>query len=105
MISIGLGYIINHVVSTKFVIDIYYFSLYCVISNYPVRGYIIVTAFIFKFSFCTCLLMKQGPIRSSQGLFHGISAASLDGHLPNFIFDHFVRCQMTQFSLPSGRRF
>ena len=48
MISIGLVYLVNHVVSTEFAIDIAVLSLYCVILNPPVAGYIVVTSFKFK---------------------------------------------------------
>ena len=40
MISIDLGYIVNHVVYTKFAIDIAILASYCVISNRPITGYI-----------------------------------------------------------------
>ena len=39
------GYRTSHVVSTKFSIVIAFLLLYCVISNHPVTGYIIVMAF------------------------------------------------------------
>ena len=49
MISVGLAYIFNHVVSTNFVIYTALLSSYCVILNHPVTGSIKVTAFIFNF--------------------------------------------------------
>ena len=55
-ISVGLGYLVNHVVSTKFAIDIALFSSYCVISNHPVTGYH-GNGFRFKFSFFLCVIM------------------------------------------------
>ena len=36
MISVGLGYLFNKIVSTKFTIDIALLSSYCVILNHPV---------------------------------------------------------------------
>ena len=48
MISTGYGYWTSHAVSTKFAIVIAFLSLYCVTSNHPVTGYIIVTAFKIK---------------------------------------------------------
>ena len=97
MISIGLGYLDSHVVSTKFVIYIALLSSYCVISNHPVTGSILVTAFIFIFYFCLFLCMAWGPIISTQSLFRGISSASLAGNLPYFIFDNFVNWRVSQF--------
>ena len=104
MISIGLVYIVKHVVSTKFAIDIAFLLSHCVISDHPVTGSIIVTAFRFKFYFFTFIIMTQGPIISTHSLFHVISSASLDGNLPYFIFDCFVRWQVSQFLPPSGQR-
>ena len=95
MISIGLCYLDMHVVSTMFVIDIALLSSYCVISNNPVTGPIIVTAFIFIFYFHTFLRMMLGPIISTQSLFHSISSASLAGNLPYFIFDCFLHWQVS----------
>ena len=57
MITVGLGYLVNHVVSTKFVIDIALLSSYFVISDHPVTGSIVVTAFIFKIYFFPFILM------------------------------------------------
>ena len=49
--SVGLGYLVNHVVSAKFAIDIALLLSYCAILNHPVKGSIPVTAFIFKLNF------------------------------------------------------
>ena len=49
MISVGLGYLVNHEVLTKFAIDVAFLSLYSVISNYSVTGLIILTGFKIKF--------------------------------------------------------
>ena len=38
VIFIGIEYLINHIVSTKFAIDIAILSSYCVILNHPVTG-------------------------------------------------------------------
>ena len=57
VIYIGLGYLDSHVVSTKFVIDITFLSLYCAISNHPVTISIIVTALRCKFYFRPFFLM------------------------------------------------
>ena len=72
VISIGIWYLLNHVVSTKFMIDMTILSSYCVISNHHVTVFIVVTAFIFKFSFCSFLLMALVPIIPTQCLFRGI---------------------------------
>ena len=48
MISIGQGYLVIHVISTKFAIFIALLLLYCVISNHKVTGSIIVKAFRIK---------------------------------------------------------
>ena len=45
VISTGHGYRTSHVVSTKFAIVITFMLWYCVTSNHPVMGSIIVTAF------------------------------------------------------------
>ena len=60
MIFICLGYLVNHVVSTKFAIDIAILLSYFVISNYPVTGSIMVTASIFKFYFCNFFFWCMG---------------------------------------------
>ena len=57
VISVGLGYLVNHLVSTDFAIDIALLSSYCIILNYHVTWSIIVTDFIFKFYLCPFLLM------------------------------------------------
>ena len=84
MISIGIGYLVNHIVSTKSAIDIDILPSYCVILNHPVTVLIIVTDLIFKFYFFTVLPIPWGHIISTQSLFHGISSASLTGYLPYF---------------------
>ena len=57
VISIGLWYLVSHVVSTKFVLDIALLSSYFGILNHPVTGFIMVTVFKFKFYLCTFLHM------------------------------------------------
>ena len=94
MISIGLGYLVNHVVSNKFAIDFALLLSYCVILNHSVTGYIIVTDYIFNFSFCQFILMTQGPIWFTQALLYGISSSSLAGIL--LLFDRFLCMQMSQ---------
>ena len=81
VISICIGYLDSHLISTKFAIDIAVLSSYCTISNHPVTGFIIVTNFRCKFSFSPFCLMTQGLIRSTNSLFHGISLANLAGNL------------------------
>ena len=51
VIYVGIIYLVNHVVSAKFVIDISDLSLYCVILNHPVTESIMVTAFRYRFYF------------------------------------------------------
>ena len=46
----GIGCLVNYVVSIKLAIDIDLLSLYCVISNHPVEGSIMETPFGFTFS-------------------------------------------------------
>ena len=96
MISIGIGYLDSHVISTKWVISIAVLLLYCVTSNHPVTGSIMVTAFIFVFSFCLFLFIKWDLIRSTNSLFHGIFSGYLTGNLPYYIFDRFVCWQVSQ---------
>ena len=94
LISIGIGYLDSHVVSTKFAIDIAHLSSYFAISNHPVTGLIIVTAFRYKFSFFPLLIMTQGTIIYTQILFRGISSDNLAGILPFFylIVLHVDKC-------------
>ena len=49
VISVGLRYLVNHLVSTKSAIYIALLSSYCIISNRYVTGFITVTAFRFNF--------------------------------------------------------
>ena len=91
MISIGLGYLDSHEVSTKFAIVIAPLSSYRTTSNHPVVVLISVTAFKLKFSLLPFHHITLGTIISTQSLFHGISSASLDGNLPYSLFDFFVR--------------
>ena len=58
VIYIGLGYLDNHVVSTKLSIVIAILLLYCVISKHPVTGSIMVTTFIFNFYLCPFIIME-----------------------------------------------
>ena len=97
MISVVIGYLVNHIVSTKFSIDIAPLFSYCVISNHPVTGSIMVTAFRSKFYFFPYLLMTYGPTIYTHCLFHDIYSASLAGNLPYFIFDNFVNWRVSQF--------
>ena len=57
VISIGLGYLNIHVVSTKFAIDIAILSSYWVILNHTITGNIMVMAFRFKFSIFDFIIM------------------------------------------------
>ena len=40
--------------------------------------------------------MNLGPIRYAQSLFHGIYSANLAGNLTYFLFDDFVRWQVSK---------
>ena len=66
VISIGLGYLVNYVDSTKFAIDIALLLLFSIISNHLFTGSIIVKDFRFKFSFYYFLPITQGLIISTQ---------------------------------------
>ena len=92
----GLGYLVNHTVSTKLAIDIALMSSYCVILNHPVTWSIMVMDFIFKFYFCPFLNLTKGPIRSTQIFFRGILSASLAGNLLYCIFYRFIRLQVSK---------
>ena len=96
VISVGLGYLVNHIFSTKFAVDITLLLSYCVILNHPVTGSIMVTDFRFKYYLFPVLSMTQGPIISTQSLFRGISSVSLAGSLPYFIIDCVVCWQVSQ---------
>ena len=84
MISIGPGYIFNHIVSTKLAIDITFLSSYFVISNYPVTGSIMVTALRFKMYLFLFLIIVLGPISYKHRLFHGISSSNLSDNFISF---------------------
>ena len=105
MISVGLGYLDSHVVSTKFVIDIDFLSSFCAISNHTVTGSINVTYFRCKFSFFPFLLMKHCPIRSTYILFHGIYSANLAGNLPYFYLIILYVGKCHNYLLPSVYNF
>ena len=96
MISIGLGYLVNHVVYTKFDIVIALLLSYCVILDHPVTGSIMVMAFRFKFYFCPFIIMTYGPMIYTHILLHGISSSSLASNLPYFVFEHFVHWKVSQ---------
>ena len=51
MISVVQGYLVNHLVSTKFMTVIARLLLYCLILDHPIAGSIVVTALNVKFSF------------------------------------------------------
>ena len=57
VIYVGLVYLVNHVFSTKFAIDIDLLSSYCVISNHPVTEFIMVMTFRFNFFPRTFIIM------------------------------------------------
>ena len=104
VISIGLGYLINHVVSTKFMIDITPLSSYCVIFNRPVICYIMVTAFRCKFYFFNLLVVTYGTIIYTQSLFHVISPAFLAGNLAYFYLRVLYIGKWHNLLLPSRQR-
>ena len=58
IISIGQGYLVNYIVSTKFLIVTSYLSLYSVILDHPVTISSIVTDLRFKMYSFTCINMK-----------------------------------------------
>ena len=60
--SVVLGYLVNHILSTKFLIAIALLSSYCIISNYHVTESIMVTPFKSKISFFAFILMMQESI-------------------------------------------
>ena len=97
VISSGLGYIVNHIVSNKFIISIVILYSYCVIWIHPVTESIIVIFIIFKISFYPFLLMTKAPIISSHILFHGISSDSLGGNFHFFAIYRFVCSKLSQF--------
>ena len=105
VMSIGIGYLVNYVVSTKFAIIISLLSPYCVILNHLVTGSIMVMAMISKFSFCHFLLVTEGSIRYTQSLFRVISSASLSINLPYFILERFVRWKVSQLVISFWKEF
>ena len=61
VISIGLRYLDNHVVSSNFVVDIAHLLSYCFILHHPATGSIIVTTLRFKSIFLP-LFLWQGDL-------------------------------------------
>ena len=86
-IYVGIGYLVNPVISTKFSVDITLLSSYCVILDHPVTEFIIVTDFIFKFYLITSLIIMYIPIVYTQSLFHDIFSDPLASNLPYLILD------------------
>ena len=80
VISTGYVYPTSNVVSTKFKIVIAFLSLYCIISNHLVTGYIIVMTFNIIDSLPFIHILYP-PTRSTHSLFHGIYSAKLAGSL------------------------
>ncbi len=75
----------SHSCSTMLVTVIDFLSSYCLISNQPVAGSIIVMHF--KGGILTpfmLLLILYGPMRLTHSQSHGIVAASFSGKLPYF---------------------
>ena len=60
----------NHLVSTKFTINIAFFWPYCVIQNHFVTGSIIVMYLRFKFYLFSFIHVSYVPIRYTQSLFN-----------------------------------
>ena len=83
VISIGLGCIVNHIVSTKFVIDITHVSSYCVILNHPVIGSIMVAAIIFNFFIQLSYYYVENYYICTE-FFHAVSSDYLASDLPYF---------------------
>ena len=58
VISVGIGYLVKQLFSTKSAIDIAFLLSYLVILNHPVTGSITVTAFKSKFYLFPFLLIN-----------------------------------------------
>ena len=85
---------VNHTVSTNFVIVIAHLSLYSVILNHPITGLTIVTDLRFKFYFFPLLGITYGTIIPAHSLFHGISSAILLSQLLTQFWTSFINpCQ------------
>ena len=94
IISTGHRYRTIHVVSTKFSIIVAVLSLYWVISNRPVVGSVIVTAFKIK-GYFPFLRIFWGPKRSTHSLFNSISHSVLASNLLFFL----PFCMLTYITL------
>ena len=55
--SVRIGYLVDHLVSTMFGTVVDLLSSYCGFWYHPVTGSIMVTDFIFRYSFFTFLIM------------------------------------------------
>ena len=90
MISIGLGYLVNHVVSTMFVIDNTIWSLYCVILNHHVTGSIMVKSFRLSFLSLTFFLLIR-ILLDIHRVCSIVLLIFLRWKFAIFLSDHFVR--------------
>ena len=97
MISIGERFGMPHIYA-NFAMVIAILLSYCIITNHPVTGFIIVTVFSIRFFLFPFLGMVQGPIRSTQSLFRGIYSDKLSVNLP-FLYLTFLyvdKCHNSQ---------
>ena len=85
IISIGIGYLINHIVSTKFTIYIAIFSSYLIDPNHPVTGYIVVTYFRFKFSLCPFLFLMYGPYIYTEFVPRHVNVETMWGNISMYV--------------------
>ena len=98
-VSTGHGYWTSHVVFTKFTLIIPFLSMYCLISNHPVTGSIIVTNFNIRVSF-PLLHILDGPMRSTDNLFRGVFSDSLAGDLSCFYWPFLMFTSVTSRDFP-----
>ena len=83
---VGHGYLVNHAISTRLAILIAVLSFSMdAISNHPVAGSIIVTAYSFNGFSLPRVGIVYGPTRSTHSISHGSLFASLGVTLPCFL--------------------
>ena len=85
VLSNNHGYLVRHIVSTKFMIVIDCLSLYCATPNHPITGWVIVTDLGHKLDFPLSIRILKGPINSTNTLFHVSSSANLSCNLLCFL--------------------
>ena len=84
VIIVGLGYLHNHIFSTRFAIIAVYLSLYFIILNHPVSGYIIVKDFCMSESSLPPLPILNGIVIYTNDMSQVMASASLAGKRPYF---------------------